>query len=297
MSDLSFGRRRSTSDAYLALAIGVVIIGWSPILIVWAGAPGVATAFFRTAIASVVLALPFWWKRRSAVRMPRNSLWMAILAGIFYSVDMGLWATGVTMSGAANPTLLANTAPVWVGIGAMLLFRERLGIGFWIGLALAMSGAALILRVDHWHSVMRSTGSVYGLLAGVFYGGFFLAGQKARERLDTLSFFWITAVVTACVLGVSTLLLGQPVLGYATSTYVIFLVLGVITQAGGWLAINYALGILPASTVAPMMLVQPVITAGLAHFLLGEHLVPWQLLGGTAIVLGVLLVHRQRTVV
>ena len=42
------------------------------------------------------------------------------------------------------------------------------------------------------------------------------------------------------------------------------------------------------------MLVQPVITAGLSHFLLGERLGPRQSLGGVAMLAGVKLVHRDR---
>ena len=93
----------------------------------------------------MVLVLPFWWKRRGAGSMVRRAFWLALLAGVSYGVDTGLWSTGITMTGVANPTLLANTTPVWVGLGSMLLFRERLGPGFWAGLALAMAGAALIL--------------------------------------------------------------------------------------------------------------------------------------------------------
>jgi drug/metabolite transporter (DMT)-like permease len=156
-----------------------------------------------------------------------------------------------------------------------------------------MAGAALILGLDRWQSVLAGTGSLYGLLAGIFYGGFFLAGQKARKSLDTISFFWIVLASSTCILGVSMVALRQPLFGYGLSTYLIFLALGVV-QVAGWLAVTYALGRLPASTVAPIMLVQPVITAGLAHFFLGERLGPWQSLGGVAVLAGVMLVHRQR---
>ena len=115
-----------------------------------------------------------------------------------------------------------------------------------------------------------------------------------RENLDTLSFFWIVGAGAACILGVTMLVLRQPLFGYEISTYLNFLYLGVIIQVGGWLAITYALGRLSAATVAPMMLAQPVISAVLAHFLLGERLGLWQSLGGVAVLLGVLLVQFQR---
>ena len=209
MSSAASGRAQTNANAYLSLGLGVVILAWAPLLMRWAGAPGVATAFFRNSIAVVVLVLPFWWKRRSAERVARSAFWLALLAGVSYGVDTALWSTGVTLTGVANPTLLANTAPIWVGLGAILLFRERLGPGFWAGLALAMAGAVLILRLDRWQSVLAGTGSLYGLVAGIFYAG------------------------SACILGVSTAALQQPILGYGLLTYLTFLALGVV-QVAGW---------------------------------------------------------------
>ncbi len=60
MSSAASGRAQTNANAYLSLGLGVVILAWAPLLMRWAGAPGVATAFFRNSIAVVVLVLPFW---------------------------------------------------------------------------------------------------------------------------------------------------------------------------------------------------------------------------------------------
>jgi len=65
-------------------------------------------------------------------------------------------------------------------------------------------------------------------------------------------------------------------------------------QIGGYLAIGYALGHLPASVVSPTMIGQPVLTAFLAIFLLGEHLSSAQIIGGLIVLLGIFWVHRSR---
>jgi drug/metabolite transporter (DMT)-like permease len=70
--------------------------------------------------------------------------------------------------------------------------------------------------------------------------------------------------------------------------------MGLIVQIIGQLAINYALGYLPASLVAPTMLGQPVLTAVLAGPLLHEYLSGTQVVGGIAVLLGVYIVHRSR---
>ena len=70
--------------------------------------------------------------------------------------------------------------------------------------------------------------------------------------------------------------------------------LGIFSQVLGWLAINHALGILPASLVAPTMLGQPIATVILAAPLLGETLSSSQMFGGFALLAGVYIVHRNR---
>jgi drug/metabolite transporter (DMT)-like permease len=89
------------------------------------------------------------------------------------------------------------------------------------------------------------------------------------------------------------LALGQPLTGYPLASYLNLLAVALITQVGGYLAINYALGHLPASLVSPTLLGQPVVTALLAVPLLGEAITAVQVLGGVLVLGGIALLHRR----
>ena len=284
----------SRFSAYLALGVGILSLGFSAIFVRWANAPGIVTSFYRMAIATALLAWPFYRRVKATGSLSRRGLRFAVLGGLFFMADLALWATGVVLSGATNPTLLANTAPLWVGLGALVLFRKRLKAMFWVGLLLAMAGAVVILGLDSLRAVSFGVGTLFGLLAGIFYGGYFLITQRGRETLDSLTYFWPAAVTSTLGLLILSLALRQPLTGYPASAYLNFLALGLVPQVLGYLAINYALGHLPASIVAPTMLGQPVVTAILAGPLLGEALSPWQVLGGLAVLAGVYVVHRSQ---
>lgn len=219
---------------------------------------------------------------------------IAVLGGLFFAGDLALWTTGVMMSGATNPTLLANTAPVWVGLGSLIFFREALSARFWMGLILAMGGAILILGLDALRAATLGLGTLFGLMAAIFYGGYFLVTQRGRENLDSLSYLWFTALSASLALLALNTVLGHPIAGYSPLTYLSFLGLGVLVQVFGWLAISYSQGYLPASIVAPTMLAQPVATAVLAVMLLGERLSLWHIVGGVIVLTGVYIVHRSR---
>jgi drug/metabolite transporter (DMT)-like permease len=217
----------------------------------------------------------------------------AALAGLFFAADIGLWGTGVVLRGATIPTLLVNTAPIWVGLGALVFYRQRLGVGFWMGLLLAFLGAGWVLGADLRLAGVAGRGSLLGLAAGLFYAGYFLIMQRARREADPLASFWVAAAASAIALLCAAWGLGLPLTGYAPRTYLSFLGLALVTQVLGYLSITYALGHAPASLVAPVMLGQPLMTALLAWPLLGEALSPGQILGGGAVLLGVYGVQRE----
>src|SRR5438045_4192111 len=116
--------------AYLALALGVLCIGFSAIFTKWAAVDGPVSGFYRVAIATALLALPFAWRsysqRRQTARSTntanhvpatasgqghsplatRYSLLVlgAALAGLFFSLDLGFWNTSLSLTSAANST-------------------------------------------------------------------------------------------------------------------------------------------------------------------------------------------------
>ena len=65
-------------------------------------------------------------------------------------------------------------------------------------------------------------------------------------------------------------------LGFDNRTWIVFLASALVSQVIGYMALAYALGHLPASIVAPTMVLQPVVTALLAIPLLGETPNTWQ---------------------
>jgi drug/metabolite transporter (DMT)-like permease len=227
--------------------------------------------------------------------LSRPGVTLALLGGLLFALDLSFWVTGIDYSGASRPTLMANTAPLWVGLGSLLIFRERLGRLFWFGLALAVLGAALVLGADLLSSTVVGFGTFLGLLAAVFYGAYHLVTQRGRISLNTLSYFWITTASASIILLIINLALDRPLLGYDRFTLFNFLAIGLIVQLLGWSLINFAQGYLRASVVAPTLLLQPVVTAIVAVLLLGERFTTWHIAGGFIVLAGVFVVHRSRS--
>ena len=75
-------------------------------------------------------------------------------------------------------------------------------------------------------------------------------------------------------------------------SFLALLGLGLVSQLGGYLALTYALGHLPATVTSVSLLSQGPLTAILAALLLGEPLTGPQILGGTLVLVGVGIANR-----
>ena len=287
-------RTRASFLPYLALVFGLAGLGLSAIFVKWANVPGPVSGFYRVGIAAVVMALPFGIQVRRLAPLSSRHVWFAVIAGLFFACDLAMWNTAVLMTNAANATLFGNTSPFWVALGAMILFKEKLRPAFWGGLVLALAGVTVILGGDFLIHPVLGTGDVIALFSGFFYGGFFLATQRARERLSSLVTWWVAAAVSTVGLLSLSLLFKQPLVGYPAESYYSLVALALVTQVFGWLALNYALGHLPASLVSPTLLGQPVLTAIAGVPLLGQALSLVQVGGGVLVLAGIYIVHRSR---
>jgi drug/metabolite transporter (DMT)-like permease len=279
---------------YAALIFGVIALGFSALFVRWANAPGPVVGFYRIGLSTLIL-IPFFIARRGkGAPIGKAILIFPVLGGVLTALDHGFWNTAVNFTSAANAALLANTAPLWVALFAWLVWRERLKAAFWIGLLLTLAGAAIVLGTDFLSHPTLGIGDILAITAGVFYAGYFLVTQRGRVHWDTLSYVWIMGLVSSiCLLGIS-LSLGMPITGYPVQSYLAFLGAALVSQTGGYLAVGYALGHLPASLVAPTMIGQPVVTALLAIPLLGESLQAGQIVGGLAVLVGIYVIHTSR---
>ncbi|HEX8682898.1 MAG TPA: DMT family transporter [Ardenticatenaceae bacterium] len=279
--------------AYLALAFGVVCIAMAGIFVKWAGVPGPVSAFYRVLVAGVVL-VP-WWAGQRPASIGRRAAALSVLAGIFFALDLVLWNMALLLTSAATATLFANYAPLWVGLGSLLIFRERLPSAFWLGMAVALSGAVLVLGGDMLRHPTLGQGDLLAIGASIFYAAYLMAAQRARAHLDTLSVITLSVIAGVVLLFFLCIALGEPLTGFSTRSWAALLALGLVSHLGGMFGINYALGHIPAPIASVSLLGQPVLTALLAIPLLSEYLSAAQMIGGALVLAGIYLVHRPKT--
>jgi drug/metabolite transporter (DMT)-like permease len=283
----------STAPAYLGLAAGIVCIAWSAIFVRWTDIPGPASAFYRMLVPALVL-LPTHFLDRKRSRIDRRTLWMIALGGLFFALDLALYNTSILKTTAANATLLGNNTPIVVGLLTWLVLRRRPPASFWVGLLMALSGTAVILASDLGKHTEFGVGDLMSLGAAACFAVYLLVTERIRATTGTLAFLRLAMISSTVALLVINLILGVPLGMPHGRTLWAVLGLGLVSQLGGYLALTYALGHLPATVTSISLLSQGPLTALMAALLLGEPLTFPQIAGGALVLAGVGLAHRQR---
>ena len=278
--------------AYLTLALAVTSVGFSAIFIKGSGAPGMVAALYRMAIATVIMAWPFYRQVRISGIPSFSNMKPALLCGLLLGVETLLWSSSVSLGGAITPTIIVNTSPLWVGIGSIIFFRTHLKTGFWIGCLIALLGTGITVSLDN-HLEPVGLSSLLAFISSIIFAAFLLLAEQGRKHLDAISYYWIITTVACITILATNLLFGTELVKYTVKTYINFLGLALVPQVIGWFALTYSLGKLPASLVSPSLLMQPVITTLLAISILGEPLNLTQIAGGVIVIIGIFLVHSN----
>jgi drug/metabolite transporter (DMT)-like permease len=276
---------------YAALGICILALSTSAIFIKFADAPGPVTGFYRMFFATVLLS-PFAIRRIiKNKQVNRSTIIIPLVGGVFSGLDLGIWSIALGFTSAASATLLGNTAPLWVALGALIIFKEKLKQKYWIGLSLAMAGASLIVGADFLLHPNLGWGDLVAVLTGFLYAGYYLTTEFGRRSIDAISYIWLVFLSASTTLFIMNLFLGNSFMGYSRQTFIIFLATAIISQLIGYLMSSYALGHLPASVVSVTMIGQPVVTAIIAIPLLGETPGISQMMGGILALAGIYLVN------
>ncbi len=281
--------------AFAALIAGGIAIAFSPIFMRLSEVGPIATAVHR-----LVLGLPLFWlwlaleQGDGQQRGPANwrDAGLLALAGLFFALDLAAWHSSLGYTSVANATLLANNAPIFVALGAWLLWRERPTRGFVIGLALSIVGCALLSRGGFKPGQSTLLGDGLALLTGVFYSGYFLTVKRLRARFTTAAIMTWSAMVGALILLPAAWASEGVLLPASLAGWFVVLALALFSHVGGQSLITYAMAHLPAGFSALTLLIQPVGAALLAWILFGEALGPLQLAGGFVVLAGIWLARR-----
>ncbi|MDQ2096315.1 MAG: DMT family transporter [Tychonema bourrellyi B0820] len=254
-----------------------------------------ATIFNRFWIATVILGLwngLFLQNRQTNPPVKDSSntkrlfVPLLVLVIAFVSTQL-LWAWSLAQTTVANSEILHCLSPGFTTLAGWLLFAQRFGGRFLIGMVVATGGTIAIGVSDMSHS-SSLFGDGLALLSAVFWAAYIMSMEKLRNYLSpTIIVMWASGSCTLLCLPVM-LIAGDEVLPYSAGAWLTLIVLALNTVVCHSL-VAYAIKWLSSGLMSTILLLSPVLTAVVAWALFSETLSPLNLLGFAVIMVGVYL--------
>jgi len=241
-------------------------------------------AFFRNLFG--VLAFVPWFVTSGVGALRTRRIGTHAVRAAVNTASMLAWFTSLSLLPVADATSLALVGPVFVTIGAILFFKEKVNSSRWIGMMVAIGGALIIVRP--------------GLQPVSFGAGLVLAASvciavskliaKSLSRTDSTTA--IVAHLTFMMMGftlVPALFVWQRP---AVEHIALLALVGSLGTAGHILFIeSYKLA--DVSLVEPVMFMQMTWAAVMGLFVFAEFPDIWTWVGGAVIVAGTTYMTRR----
>jgi len=268
-----------------SLVIGILCISFSPIFVKLAGASPITSGFYRIFLAWLCL-LPYCLAKGN-LKIARKDLMVALLGGVVFALDIAVWNLSLTKISATVSTLIANLAPVWVGLMTYFIFKKAAGRLFWIGTCVAIAGMVILVGYQHLLALELNAGILLALLASLFYAIYIVITRGILQNISTVTFMFYNMLAGSVFLFIINLFLHNQMVDFSLSTWLCFLGMGVLCQLAGWLTINHSLRFLESTKVSIALLSQTVIAGFLAIFLLNETLELNEIIGSAIVLAGI----------
>ncbi|MGV8026459.1 MAG: DMT family transporter [Anaerolineaceae bacterium] len=267
--------------------------------------PALVLAFWRDFFVVFTLFPILFFKKRSLLTFKKGQLSYLIVYGLVLAVFNSFWTLSVSLNGASVATVLSYCSAAFTALLGYWLLKEELGWGKIAAIACSLMGCVLVSGAytqTSWQSNL--IGILSGILAGLSYAAYSLMGRNANQRGMNP---WTTILYTFAFAGLFLLIInlipGLKIPGVANQPADLFW-LG--TDWKGWLPLfllaagptvmgfglyNISMQVLPASVANLIATSEPVFTSIFAFLIFRERLGAIELIGGTLVITGVLLLR------
>lgn len=303
------GAFKSVPLAFVSLCIALLAVSFAPIFIRFSELElsAQATVFNRFAIFALVFG--FGRVLRQLIARAQAPLTEAAIApepitakewvllfgvGGISIFSLGLWATSLEYTSVAKSMLLNNLTPIFTTLGGWLFLKQRFDRRFLAGMAIALVGAIAMGIEDMTGANGFLLGDFCALLSAVFLGSYLLMVEQLRSRFDATTILLWRCVIGSGVLLPILLITKQPLLAEAPTTWLAVLGLGIVCEGFGQRLLADSMGVLSASFIALLMLLEPIISAILAWFIFQEQISLMTWIGFAVILSGIYLANSSQ---
>ena len=262
--------------------------------------PPITLAFLRWCVAFIVF-LPIAYSRVKREWHMIKANWPAVIVMAITGVACfnTLVYIGVYYTTSINASLMNSSTPIIIYILSFIFLKERLSKFQLIGTALSLAGVAFILSKGSLETLLSfsfNKGDLIVLIAVFCWGVYSLLVKQYAGRLPGYSTFLVTIALGVIMLlpfTIYELMTTSVEIIWSPSTIGAILYVGIIASIVAFLSWNNGVVALGANKASIYLNFIPLFAAIFAVLFLDEDLFIAQVIGGLAVICGVLLANKK----
>ena len=294
-------RKAGSSHWRLYSLIGLMTFLWSLNFVIAKFAvreiPAIVAAGLRTSLAGLLIAPIYFWERRSkgVTSWTRSDVPILLLLGAFgVALNQVFFVIGISGTSVAHAAILIGLTPILVLVLASAIGQESIRVAKLIGMAVALAGVAALQFAPSKAAGTSLRGDFFIFLAAITFALFTVMGKRVASSFGSIT------VNTFAYVGGSLMLLpvtmwqssGFAFGGVSWTAWASVAYMAAFPSVLCYLIYYYALGHISASRVSAFSYLQPLLATVLAIPFLGEYPTSGLVLGGSLVILGVVLAER-----
>lgn len=220
-----------------------------------ADAPSLAIAFWRNALAAMLL-LPMIWRHQLALRSLDRRQWRLMVgAGFFLGVHFACWVPSVKLTSIAAAASIVATQVVWAAVLARLAGHHVPRMQA-VGILIALAGVVTLTGIDVSMTPSAIAGDLLALFGAMTAAAYMHAGQQVRTHLPLSAFTAVVYLAASCTLLVVCTVGGVQLAGFPARAWGYIAAVTLLAQFGGHSLFNRALRSFTATAVSIAILFQ-----------------------------------------
>ncbi|MEQ1700168.1 MAG: DMT family transporter [Ilumatobacteraceae bacterium] len=277
---------------FLALFAVILCFSGGSTLVKLSHTPGVAVAFWRMILCSLIWWAILWFSEHRFLRL--DDLKASLVPGLAFGINITLFFTGVTKTTVASAEFTGSLTPLLVVPLGAWLFKEKLNLGALAFGGISLVGLAIVLFFAPPNGEFSWVGVAWIGAALCMWATYLLTSRTLRQgRSVAVVMAHITPIAAVVTLPIA-LFVFPGKLGEVTGRSVVFIViLGVITGTVAHGLMVFAQKSVPIGVISMLQVSQPALAVLWSVLFLESSVRPIQIVGMALVIAGLAMVTVQ----
>ncbi len=285
---------------FLVLISVALIWGFNPLSNKLLLPNGNASTFMFIRYIASAITIFIYLALTKQFRLPtfKNLILFSVLGVLAVPLTMYFCLEGLKYSTVTNLALINSISPIIISFFAFILFREKLSLIQWLGIALVTFSTTYLVsegQISQFFSIQYNTGDIMFLIAQLSWAAYTLIASRMLNKVKLLEMsFWISLSggLASLIIAYTNETLAMPTWNATSISVLIYATW--VNSTLATLLWNYGVKVAGSQVASIFINLSTAVAVATGVFFLGEELTSYVIVGILGIICGIIILTQYK---